>query len=41
MYRSLSAAIAACGAIDKSGSIPALPRGGRWRALRTVGTLYI
>ena len=36
-----AAAIAACGAIDKSGSIPALPRGGRWRALRTVGTLYI
>ena len=41
MYRSLSAAIAACGAIDKSGSIPVFPRGGRWRALRTVGTLYI
>ena len=41
MYRSLSAAIAACGAIDKSGSIPVFPRGGRWRALRTVGTPYI
>ncbi len=34
----LNAAIAACGVIDKSDPTPTLPRRGRWRTLRRVGT---
>ena len=34
----LNAAIAACGVIDTSDTTPTLPRGGRWRTLRRVGT---
>ena len=30
--------VAACGVIDKSDPTPPLPRGGRWRTLRRVGT---
>ena len=33
--------VAAFGVVCKPDPTPALPRGGRWRALRTVGTLYI
>ena len=34
----LNAPVAACGVIDKSDPTPTLPRGGRWRTLRRVGT---
>lgn len=40
MYESLSTAvIAAYGAIYEPGPTPALPEGGRWRALPTVETI--
>ena len=34
----LNAAVAVCGVIDKSDPTPTLPRRGRWRTLRRVGT---